>query len=174
MDAEQIDGWAAALFDIARTEGALGTVEEELFRFARSLEGNDELRNVLVDPSVPGERKSGVLSDLLGSASPITAGIVSLVVTTGHTRDLTAIVDRLLSRAATTRSAVVAEVRSAVPLDEGQRSRLAAALGQAVGKAVEVRVILDPTVLGGLIAQIGDTVIDGSVRTRLDQLKELI
>lgn len=174
MDAEQIDGWAGALFDIARSEGALGAVEEELFRFARSLEGNDELRNVLVDPAVPGERKSGVLSDLLGNASPITAGIVSLVVTTGHTRDLSAIVDRLLARAASTRSAVVAQVRSAVPLDEGQRARLAAALGQAVGKDVEVRVIIDPTVLGGLIAQIGDTVIDGSVRTRLDQLKDLL
>ena len=174
MDTEQIDGWASALFDIARTEDVLSTVEEELFRFARSLEANEELRSVLVDPAVPGERKSGVLSDLLGSASPITAGVVSMVVTAGHARDLPAIVDRLVSRAASTRSAVVAEVRSAVPLDEGQRTRLADALGQAVGKTVEVRVVIDPSVLGGLIAQIGDTVIDGSVRTRLDQLKELL
>ena len=174
MDDAHIDGWAGALFEIARTEGALTTVEEELFRFARTLEGNDELRGVLVDPAVPGERKSGVLSDLLGPASPITAGIVSMVVTAGRARDLPAIVDRLVSRAATTRSAVVAEVRSAVPLDEGQRSRLAAALGNAVDKTVEVKVIIDPSVLGGLVAQIGDTVIDGSVRTRLDQLKDLL
>ena len=174
MNAEQIDGWAGALFEIASAEGALSAVEEELFRFARSLEGSDELRGVLVDPAVPGERKSGVLSDLLGHASPITAGIVSMVITAGHARDLPAIVDRLVARAAATRSAVVAEVRSAIPLDEGQRSRLAAALGQAVDKDVEVRVIIDPSVLGGLIAQIGDTIIDGSVRTRLDQLKELL
>jgi F-type H+-transporting ATPase subunit delta len=129
---------------------------------------------VLADPAVPAARTSGLLSDLLGAASPITAGIVSLVVTAGRARDLPAIVDRLVARAATSRSAVVAEVRSAVPLDEGQRSRLAVALGQAVGKSVEVKVILDPSVLGGLVAQIGDTVIDGSVRTRLDQLKELL
>ena len=174
MDAEHIDGWAAALLEIARTERALSTVEEELFRFARSLEGSDELRGVLVDPAVPGERKSGVLSDLLGASSPITAGIVSMVVTAGHARDLPAIVDRLVARAASTRSAVVAEVRSAIPLDDGQQSRLATALSTAVGRTVEVKVILDPTVLGGLVAQIGDTVIDGSVRTRLDQLKDLL
>lgn len=174
MDAEHIDGWAAALFEIARTEGALSTVEEELFRFARTLEGSDELRSVLVDPAVPATRTSALLSDLLGSASPITAGIVSLVVTAGRARDLPAIVDRLLARAAGERGTVVAEVRSAIPLDDPQRQRLAVALGQAMGKTVEVRVIVDPTVLGGIVAQIGDTVIDGSVRTRLDQLKELL
>jgi F-type H+-transporting ATPase subunit delta len=174
MDAEHIDGWAAALFEIARTEGALSTVEEELFRFARTLEGSDELRSVLVDPAVPATRTSALLSDLLGAASPITAGIVSMVVTSGRARDLPAIVDRLLTRAAAERSAVVAEVRSAIPLDDAQRQRLAVALGQAVGKTVEVRVVVDPTVLGGIVAQIGDTVIDGSVRTRLDQLKELL
>lgn len=174
MNAEHIDSWAAALYEIARSEGVLTTVEEELFRFARTLETSDELRSVLADPAVPTARTSAVLSDLLASASPVTAGIISMVVTAGRVRDLPAIVDRLISRAASSRSAVVAEVRSAVPLDEGQRSRLAVALGQAVGKSVEVKVIHDPSVLGGLVAQIGDTVIDGSVRTRLDQLKELL
>jgi F0F1-type ATP synthase delta subunit len=59
MDAEHIDGWAAALLEIARTERALSTVEEELFRFARTLEGSDELRGVLVDPAVPGSARAG-------------------------------------------------------------------------------------------------------------------
>ena len=58
----------------------------------------------------------------------------------------------------------MAEVRSAVPLTEDQRTRLAAALNKATGKDLEVKVIVDPTVLGGVLAQIGDTVIDGTVR----------
>jgi F-type H+-transporting ATPase subunit delta len=66
----------------------------------------------------------------------------------------------------------VAEVRAAVPLDEGVRDRLANALSHATGKQVEVNVVVDPNVLGGVVARIGDTVIDGSVRRRLDQLKE--
>ena len=66
----------------------------------------------------------------------------------------------------------VAEVRSAIALTDDQKARLAAALGKATGKHVEVKVIIDPSVLGGLVAQVGDTVIDGSVRRRLDQLKQ--
>jgi F-type H+-transporting ATPase subunit delta len=63
-------------------------------------------------------------------------------------------------------------VRAAVPLDERLRDRLAKALSEATGKDVEVKVVVDPNVLGGVVARIGDTVIDGSVRHRLDQLKE--
>ena len=58
--------------------------------------------------------------------------------------------------------------------DEGQQARLAEAIGRAVGKQVEVKVIVDPKVLGGLVARVGDTVIDGTVRHRLEQLKEQI
>jgi F-type H+-transporting ATPase subunit delta len=68
----------------------------------------------------------------------------------------------------------VAEVRSAVPLSADQTTRLAAALATATGKAVEIKVVIDPSVLGGLVTQIGDTVIDGSVRHRLNQVREAI
>ncbi len=65
-------------------------------------------------------------------------------------------------------------MRSAVPLDAAQQERLAAALSHATGKRVEVKVIVDENVLGGIVARIGDTVIDGTVRRRLAQLKERI
>jgi len=68
----------------------------------------------------------------------------------------------------------VAEVRAAIELTEDQRARLAEALSSATGGAVEVKVIVDPSVLGGVVTQIGDTVIDGSVRHRLNQLRETI
>lgn len=66
----------------------------------------------------------------------------------------------------------MAEVRSAIDLTEDQKGRLAAALQSATGHEVDVRVIVDPTVVGGLVAQVGDQVIDGSVRHRLAQLRE--
>ena len=65
----------------------------------------------------------------------------------------------------------VAEVRSAVALSDDQKTRLAASLKSATGKDVEIKVTLDPSVLGGVITTIGDTVIDGSVRSRLAQVK---
>jgi F-type H+-transporting ATPase subunit delta len=65
----------------------------------------------------------------------------------------------------------VAEVRSAVELTADQQDRLAKALNAATGKQVTIKVIVDPSVLGGIVAQVGDTVIDGSVRSRLEQLR---
>jgi len=173
--ADRIDGYASALFEVARAEGNLDDVEDELFRFARSLEGSDELRNALTDELVPAERRQAIVEDLLGSrASPTTVSLVSLVVGSGRGRDLPAIIGKLVDRAAAEKDRTVAEVRSAIPLTADQQRRLAAALANATGKQVEVKVVVDPSVLGGAVATVGDAVIDGSVRTRLDQIKSLL
>jgi F-type H+-transporting ATPase subunit delta len=78
----------------------------------------------------------------------------------------------LVDRAAEESNRRLAEVRVPVELDDTQRQHLAAALGRIVGRNVEVRVTIDPTVLGGFVATIGDTVVDGSARHRLELLKE--
>jgi F-type H+-transporting ATPase subunit delta len=165
---ERTLAYAGALFGVARSEGNLGSVEDELFRFARVLEGNDELRTTLTDPALPVSRRQQIVEDLLGGrANPITTSLLSMVVGTGRSRDLPAIVDELVRISAAEGNKEVAEVRSAIALSDDQKARLAQALGTATGKQVEVKVILDPTVLGGLVAQIGDTVIDGTVKTKL-------
>jgi F-type H+-transporting ATPase subunit delta len=66
----------------------------------------------------------------------------------------------------------MAEVRSAVPLDAERRTRLADALSKATGRQVEVKVVVDPGVVGGAVAMVGDEVFDGSVRSRLRELRE--
>ena len=172
---DRIDAYASALFEVARAEDSLETVEEELFRVARTIDANDDLRAKLTDQALPIELRQGIVEDLLGGrASTVTTGLVSFVVGVGRARDLPAIIDRLVERSARERSQAVAEVRSAIPLDESQRQRLAEALGRHTGQNVSVKVVVDPSVLGGIVAQIGDTVIDGSVRRRLDQLREAL
>jgi F-type H+-transporting ATPase subunit delta len=174
VDGVEILG-AQAAFEEARRSGSLDEVEDELFRFARNLEASDELRNALTDEMIPVDRRVGIVEDLLGAkASGTTTALVSFVVAAGRARDLPAIISKLVERAAAERQRAVAEVRSAIPLTDDQRDRLAAALANATGKQVEVKVIVDPTVLGGLVATVDDQVIDGSVRTRLDQLKALL
>jgi F-type H+-transporting ATPase subunit delta len=168
----RIDGYAAALFEVARAEGTLDEVEDELFRFARSFESNDELRGTLTDEAIPAGRRQGIIEDLLGGrATSTTVQLISMVVGAGRARDLPAIVDRLVERAAAAKSLAVAEVRSAVPLSADQQDRLKAAVANATGKDVSLKVVVDPAVIGGLVATVGDTVIDGTVRTRLEQLK---
>jgi F-type H+-transporting ATPase subunit delta len=167
-----IDGYANALFEIARAEGTLDEVEDELFRFARSYESSEELRQALTDEALPLSRRQSIVEDLLGAkASATTVQLVSMIVGSGHSRDLPAIVDRLVQRAAETKDADVAEVRSAVALTSDQQDRLRAALANATGRNIALKSVVDPSVLGGIVATIGDKVIDGTVRTRLDQLK---
>jgi F-type H+-transporting ATPase subunit delta len=169
---DRIDGYARGLFELARAEGTLDEVEDELFRFARSYESSDQLRNALTDELVPADKRQGIVESLLGGkATPTTVQLVSLVVGSGRGRDLPAIIDRLVQRASSSKNLEVAEVRSAVALSEDQQDRLKAALANATGKQLNVKVIIDPSVLGGLVATVGDTVIDGTVRARLDQLK---
>jgi F-type H+-transporting ATPase subunit delta len=172
MSSERIEGYASALFEVARAEGTLDDVEDELFRFARSYESSDELRNSLTDELIPAARRQAIVEDLLGDkATPTTVQLISMVVGSGRSRDLPAIVDRLVERAAQAKRLAVAEVRVAVPLTEDQQDRLKAAIANATDKDVTLKVVVDPSVIGGLVATVGDTVIDGTVRTRLDQLK---
>jgi F-type H+-transporting ATPase subunit delta len=167
--------YAEALFSVARAEGTLGEVEEELFRFSQTLQNSDELREALTDAHIPAARRQQIIEDLLGGrASSTTVALVSLVVGTGRSKDLPAIIRQLVDMCAAEANKEVAEVRSAVPLTDDQRKRLAEALSEATGKQVEVKVVIDPAVLGGAVATIGDTVIDGSVRTRLDRLKNAL
>ncbi len=175
MTDDRIGGYAAGILSIARAEGDPERVSNELFRVARSIEESHELRDALTDPRLPAERKSGIINDLLGErSSPLVTGLVAFIVNSGRGPELAAIVDRLAEQAAAERGRAVAEVRSAIELDDGTVSRLEEALSRATGRTVEARVIVDPTVLGGVRARIGDTIIDGTVRGRLESLREKI
>ena len=175
MDDDRTTAYAEALFAVARAEGPLAEIEDELFRVAQVVRGNDELRDKLADPHIPVATRQQVVFDLLdGKAQPATTNLVSLVVGNGRVRELPAIVDALVAMTAREANKEVAEVRSAIALTDDQKARLAEALGQATGKQVEVKVIVDPSIKGGLVAQVGDTVIDGSVRRRLEQLRNAL
>jgi F-type H+-transporting ATPase subunit delta len=170
---DRIDGYASAIFEIARAEGELERVGDELYRIARAFESSSELREVLTDRRVVVERKQAVLGELLeGKAAPLSIALVNFVVSVDRGGDLPAIADRLAARAAGDRNAVIAEVRSAIELDEATIAKLALSLSAATGKQVEVKTVLDPAVLGGIVARIGDTVIDGSLRNRLESLRD--
>jgi F-type H+-transporting ATPase subunit delta len=170
---EAIRGYAQALFAVADAEGALDAVEDELFRFARALERETRLREALTDPALPPERKKAVLSDVLGErANPHTVNLLGFIVEQGRAKEVAAIADELAAVAAERRQAAVAEVRTAVPLDQEYRERLTEALQKATSKRIELKVVVDPSVIGGVVARVGDQVIDGSIRRRLELARE--
>lgn len=165
-------GYAEGLFAIAQAEGELPAVEDELYAFAKALESQTPLREALTDPALPAENKKGLIRDLLGErANPHTVNALGFLIDQGRARDIGRIVEELVAVAAARRAHQVAEVRSAVPLDEAQRQRLAAALSRATGRQVEVKIVVDPSVVGGVVAKVGDEVFDGSVRTALEEVR---
>jgi F-type H+-transporting ATPase subunit delta len=168
-----VTGYAQALFAIAQAEGALDDVEDELFRFARSIDANDDLRDALSDIAIPTENKKALVVDLLdGRVHPKTMMLIEVIIDAGHSREIARIIDDFARIAAESRQSSLAEVRSAVDLTEAQRDSLAKALSKATGRSIELKVVIDPAVIGGVISRIGDQVFDGSVATRLQEAKE--
>lgn len=172
---ERTDGYALAILEFAAAEGESARVEQELHSIASAIDGNPELRSALTDPAVPSSRKQSVIDDLVGGrVSSVTANLVGLIAAQNRMGDLAEIARKLSERKAASQGARLAEVRSAVPLDEATVQRLAAALSKQVGSPVEVRTVVDPEIMGGIVARVGDTVIDGSVRRRLDSLRQTL
>jgi len=168
-----VQGYAQALFAVAEAEGELEQVEDELFRFGKNVLHEPELRQALTDPALPADRKKAVIEDLLGGrASRHTVTLLGFIVDQGRAKDLPRIIEAMAELAAERRRRAVAEVRTAVPLDAKRRDSLAKALSDATGKDVELKVLIDPSVIGGVVAQAGDQVFDGSIKRRLELARE--
>jgi F-type H+-transporting ATPase subunit delta len=175
MADELVHGYAEALVKVAQTEGVLDKVEDELFRFGKLLETNHELKQALADSNSPRSERIKVLDELLADkVSRHTMGLVTFIVAQDRARQLPQILEEVSRIAAEARKSVLAEVRSAVPLDDDQSRQLADALSKATGMNVTVKVLVDESVIGGIYAKVGDTIIDGTIKRRLEQLKEQV
>jgi len=171
----RVRGYATGLAAVAEAEGVLDRVADELFAFAKAAEQNAELRDALTNRSLPVQNREALVRDILGDrAHAMTITQISLLIEAGRTRELSRIAEGVVAIAAERREQAVAEVRSAVPLSDRQVQRLEEALSRATGRTVEVKVVLDPTVVGGVVARVGDLVFDGSVASRLEEAKHAL
>lgn len=156
-----------ALLRTAQDAGQLDELEDQLFKVERLVDGNPELRSTLGDRRTPVEARQGLLGDLLeGKVLPPVVRLARRAVAARkRTFDLT--VEDYLKSAAELRERAVATVRVARPLTAEQEARLKAALQRQVGRDVNLRVVLDPGVIGGVHVSLGDEVIEGTVAGRL-------
>ena len=171
--AERTAGYASAIYELARAEGDLARVEGELATIARAIDESADLRSSLTDPALPLDRKRAIIDDLIGGRASRTTGVViSMVTGLNRMGELGEIAKRLSERSAASVGKKLAEVRSAFQLDDETVQRLAAALEKQTGTPVEVRTVIDPSIVGGIVTRVGDTVIDGSVRSQLESLRQ--
>ena len=173
MSDEKIQSYAQAILAVASAESNAAQIEDEIYRFSQVLQSSEELKSTLSDASIPSTRRQQIVEALLdGQVTQTTVALVSMIVAAGMGGEIKAIADKVVGLGAESRDKAVAEVYSVVDLSSDQQQRLAAALKSATGKDVEMKVIIDESVMGGLLVQIEDEVIDGTVRTRLTQLRE--
>lgn len=164
------DAAVVSVLAYAEDDGDLDEVEDEVFRLARLLRSNSELRYALTNIQAPSDQKHQLIDELLDDkATAETVTLVKLLVDKRRVGDISARLYDLADLAASRRERVVAEIRTAIEIDDGRRNKLAAALAEATGREVDVKVIVDPSVLGGVVARVGDEVLDGTVRHNLQQ-----
>lgn len=173
MVTSPVDGYARAMLEVVAAEGDADRLSDEIFRVAHEFGESEELQGALDNPLIPFDKKQSIISDLIGRrASGVTVSLVNMLIGVGKIKDLPVIAKRMMELAAEAEGEVVADVTSAIELDKATQERLAAKLSAVTGKRVKLHVTVDPSVVGGLVAQVEDTLFDGSVRSRLQDLRE--
>lgn len=161
-----------AICTSADVAGQLDELEDELFRFGRIVGGDPGLRYALSNLFVPAEGRRSLVVDLLeGKVTGPGLRLISQAAAHPRGRGMDANLESYANLAAALRQRLVAEVHVAVPLSAGQRSRLAAALAAGYGHDVHLNVVVDPQLVGGMTVRIGDELINGSVASRLAELR---
>jgi F-type H+-transporting ATPase subunit delta len=165
--------YAKALFLLASESNTVEVLRGELDAFAKLLDDNQELAGVLLQPLYPVEQRRAVLQGVAAKAgaSALLRQFYQVLIDHRRLIDFVGIRDEFARLADEQRGLERATVRSARPLTDAQVERLKRTLGARIGRDVAVEVVVDPNLLGGLVAQVGDVVFDGSLRTQLRQLR---
>ncbi len=152
---ERADGFATAVLETVQDERGLAEIEDELFRFSRIVAGSTELRQALSNRDYPVATRAGLVHDLLsGKASTPGVLLATYLTRIGRPRDFEVLLGKVIDRVASESNRRLADVRSAVALDEEQERNLSRALSRLVGRDVEIRVRIDPAVIAGFVATI--------------------
>lgn len=161
-----------AQFAAAARHGRLDQAEDDLFRFERFVAGNEGLRTAFADRAAPAAARADLATRLLADRTgPEVITLVRQAVLAPRGRSLTATITEFLDVAARRRDRQSAVVTSAIPLDHTQRQRLATALERIYGHAVQVNVVVDPDVVGGIHVRVGDEVVDGTIVRRIEDAR---
>ncbi len=157
----------------AEGTGQLEETEDEMFRFARLVAANPSVRQALADRTVDAEHRQELVGDLLsGKASESTIVLAKRAVL-ARERTFDATLESYVSLAAEMKNRVIATVRVSRPLTDEQVTRMEAALSKQVGRRVDVQVVIDESVLGGVRVELGDEVIEGTVAAKLESARRL-
>ncbi len=165
--------YAKALFSLAKEERRLTDVRGELEAIESAFASSSELREALLTPLHPAEERKAVLAEIARRAeiAPLLRNFLSYLIDQRRLVDFVTICEEFARLADEDAGLLTAEVASASPLDDRRKDRLQRALSDHTGRQVRLEVEIDPGLIGGAVAKVGDLVFDGSIRTQLSQLR---
>lgn len=164
--------YARAAYKLSHARGNAEDVLEELDAFAALLRDNEELRRMLGHPGIPVAEKQAVVEKVV--ADETTRDFLRFLMERDRLALLPAVLAEFWGEYRRDAGIIAAEIKSAAPVPEDLRKRLAAAIERMTGKKVELEAVLDESVIGGVSLRIGDQVIDATLATRLDEIRDAI
>jgi F-type H+-transporting ATPase subunit delta len=163
--------YAEAAFEIGRADRTLDDWERDLAALGAAL-GHAELRRLVEHPAVSYGDKEKVLRRVVGDGvTPEVLSLVLLMIRRGRARSIDRMIDHVAELLRRERGIALAEVRTALPLEDEQRDAVAERLAQLTGQQVQMNEMVDKSLIGGIAVRIGDTLYDASVRNRLERLR---
>jgi F-type H+-transporting ATPase subunit delta len=163
--------YAEAAFEVATRDKTVEQWREELAR-AAELAGDERALNVLANPAIPSERRAEALGELLGDrVSRPVHNLIQLMLRRGRIDELARVAAEFRRLDDDLQGITHATATTAAPLNQDEVRALTARLEQSTGDRIELDVVVDPSLLGGVVVRVGDRLIDGSVRGRLERLR---
>lgn len=166
--------YASALADVVAKSGDADNIQTELQQWETMIVSNHDLLEVFNNPSIQQESKEKVLESLIARAQPskTTANFLRILARNGRLTDISQINKKFASVLEERSGGVSAQITSARPLSDAQKSEIRTNLETMTGKRVSPTFATDETIIGGVVTRIGSTVYDGSVKTQLENLKQ--
>jgi F-type H+-transporting ATPase subunit delta len=166
--------YARSLFEVAKENGRLDVVREQLGEFADALDGNRELSIFFFSPYFSTEEKKDGLGKLLTDVDPTVGNFLALLIE-NHRMPAIFRVRRDFERLWEEENHLLpVTITSAVELDEATVKSIGETIGQQTGQRVELTTNVDPDVLGGLVVRVGNSILDASIRNRLENLRRSV
>jgi F-type H+-transporting ATPase subunit delta len=166
--------YARALFEVAEEQGMVDVLREQLGQFADALEQNRELRLFFFSPYFSTAEKQQALDGLLKGAEEAFVGFLKLLIE-NHRMPVIFRVGREYERLwAEANRVLPVQVTSAIELDEATTESIGQSIGQSTSRKVTLSARVDPDILGGIVVRVGNSILDASIRSRLEQLRKQV
>jgi ATP synthase F1 delta subunit len=163
--------YAEALYEAALDADAVDDVAADVDAFTAAVGESDELRTVLDNPEIDSKAKKGVIAAVAADAQPLFANFLQVLVNRGRLPELLEIADAFRERVARATARLEVEAVTAIPLPDDLKARIVESLEAKTSTTVELTESVDPDVVGGLVLRVGEVVVDGSVRHRIEELR---